>query len=224
MSTTSDIDRILSTQSAVDVTRNDYGVEITNTQGLKFSHSFMNGPYPRRARQSNQALLKACQNKQRNIHSILDLTGGWGVDSFILAHHGQQVHMIEQNPLLWAIVAQSLSVLQENSPALAARLSSELCDGLSYLRTGSAEQAYDCIYIDPMFPAHKSSAKPGKELQILQSLTDNSDIEACFQLALEKAVKRVVVKRPAKASSLDGKKPDIIYREKTIRFDVYLSR
>lgn len=224
MSTTTDIDRILSTQSSLDITINDFGVDIIDAQGLKFSHSFINGPYPRRAQQSNQLLLKACQNKQRNIHSILDLTAGWGVDSFVLANHGHQVHMIEQNPLLWAIVARSMTVLQDNSPELAARLSSQLSDAAGYLQSIPSEKSYDCIYIDPMFPAHKSSAKPGKELQILQSLTDNSDIEVCFELALHKAVKRVVVKRPAKATNLDGQKPDLVYREKTIRFDVYLSR
>jgi hypothetical protein len=33
----------------------------------------------------------------------------------------------------------------------------------------------------------------------------------------------VVVKRPAKADRLTALKPDIVYREKTIRFDVYLT-
>ena len=50
------------------------------------------------------------------------------------------------------------------------------------------------------FPAHKSTAKPAKEMQILQALTDNTDIESCFALALSKARKRVVVKRAARAA------------------------
>ncbi|MCP4283565.1 MAG: class I SAM-dependent methyltransferase, partial [Gammaproteobacteria bacterium] len=74
-----------------------------------------------------------------------------------------------------------------------------------------------------MFPTHKSSAKPAKEMQVLQALTDNVEIESCFDLALQKAHKRVVVKRPAKAATLTALKPDIVYREKTIRFDVYLT-
>lgn len=60
-------------------------------------------------------------------------------------------------------------------------------------------------------------------MQILQRLTDNHGIELVFELALAKAQKRVVVKRPAKAGNLAGIKPDIVYREKTIRFDVYLT-
>jgi hypothetical protein len=75
-----------------------------------------------------------------------------------------------------------------------------------------------------MFPAHKSSAKPAKEMQILQALTENRNIEACFELALARARKRVVVKRAAKAAPLlEQHKPDLVHRAKTIRFDVYLT-
>ena len=57
----------------------------------------------------------------------------------------------------------------------------------------------------------------------MQALTTNLDIESGFELALQKARKRVVVKRPAKAPALTAVQPDIVYREKTIRFDVYLT-
>ena len=62
-----------------------------------------------------------------------------------------------------------------------------------------------------------------KEMQILQALTVNADIDSSFELALGKARKRVVVKRPAKAARLGNLKPDLVYREKTIRLDVYLT-
>jgi 16S rRNA (guanine1516-N2)-methyltransferase len=74
-----------------------------------------------------------------------------------------------------------------------------------------------------MFPRHKSGAKPAKDMQILQALTANVEIDSCFERALQKARRRVVVKRPAKAASLARLKPDLVYREKTIRFDVYLT-
>jgi len=32
-----------------------------------------------------------------------------------------------------------------------------------------------------------------------------------------------VIKRPAKAVNFNDVKPDLVYREKTIRFDVYLT-
>ena len=106
---------------------------------------------------------------------------------------------------------------------MAARLSLLTAEAGAYLRALDDAHAFDCVYLDPMFPAHKSGARPAKEMQILQALTRNRDIETCFELALSRARRRVVVKRPAKAPPLTEAKPDIVYREKSIRFDVYLT-
>ena len=204
----------------------DSGVGVRLLQpALSFHHSFITGPLARRARQSNQALLKACNNKARNIDRVLDLTAGWGADSLILANRGQQVTMLEQNSLVFAILACSLEVLAQDPAGadLARRMRLENDEAGKFLRGLGAVHEFDCIYLDPMFPAHKSSAKPAKEMQILQILTDNREIESVFDLALQTARRRVVVKRPAKAASLTEVKPDIVYREKTIRFDVYLT-
>ena len=192
---------------------------------LRFHHSFISGPIVKRASQTNQTLLKACNNKQRNIRQVLDLTAGWGVDGYTLARHGQSVTLIEQNPLVQAIVAHSLAQLAADpaNAEIAGRLSIEAIDARHYLQNLSGEHEFDCIYLDPMFPAHKSTAKPAKEMQILQSLTENSDLESCFELALKKARKRVVVKRAARAESLGQHKPDLVQRAKTIRFDIYLT-
>ena len=66
-----------------------------------FNHSLTDPKWLKRASQRNQLLLKACNNKKREIHSVIDLTAGWGRDSFILATHGQHVTMIEQNSLIF---------------------------------------------------------------------------------------------------------------------------
>ena len=193
---------------------------------LYFYHSFVTGALARRASQSKQALLRACNNKARDIDSVLDLTAGWGADSLTLAYHGQRVTLLEQNELIRAILAYSLARLAEENAtgaAVAARLSLLAAEAGAYLRALDDAHEFDCIYLDPMFPAHKSGARPAKEMQILQTLTANRDIEACFELARSRARRRVVVKRPAKAPPLNEAKPDIVYREKSIRFDVYLT-
>ena len=210
---------------APDISIDASGVKIDLTDlQLKFHHSFISGPIVKRASQTNQLLLKACNNKQRNIHRVLDLTAGWGVDGYTLARHGQTVTLLEQNKLVHAIVAESLAQLASNSATadIAARMVIEQIDAKHFLQNQS-ETEFDCIYLDPMFPVHKSGAKPAKEMQILQALTDNSNIEACFELALAQARKRVVVKRAAKASPFEQHKPDLVHRAKTIRFDVYLT-
>ena len=213
--------------SELSIEANENGVDIRLPEAqLGFEHSFISGALPVRARQSTQALIKACSNKQRSIKKVLDLTAGWGIDSFTLAWHGRQVTLLEQNELLHAIVSYSLARLAADSQgaAVAARISIELTNANSYLQSLSTNHEYDCIYLDPMFPRHKSGAKPAKEMQILQALTTNVEIELCFELALQTARRRVVVKRPLKATRLSSLKPDLVYREKTIRFDVYLTR
>jgi 16S rRNA (guanine1516-N2)-methyltransferase len=202
------------------------GVEIDMPgAGLRFHHSFISGPVAIRAAQSTQLLLKACNNKQRNINKVLDITAGWGVDSYMLARHGQEITMLENNPLVYAIVAYSLELLaaEAETGITASRMSIENTDANRYLHGLTNDHEYDCIYLDPMFRAHKSGAKPAKEMQILQAITVNADIDACFEMALLKAGKRVVVKRAAKAPPLGQQKPDLVYRAKSIRFDIYLT-
>ena len=213
----------------LSITVKDNGVQITcydGAQKIEFTHCFHEtGQFYSRITPVNQGLLKACNNKQRNIRTLLDLTGGWGLDSFILAQHGKQVTMLEQNKLLHSIIAHSLDNASQHSHTAAAASRIELIQANSaeFLRALDNTRPFDCIYLDPMFPQHKSGAKPGKEMQILQKITANLDIEDCFETALSSALKRVVVKRPAKSPALADKKPDMTYREKTIRFDVYLT-
>ncbi len=188
-----------------------------------FSHSLTDPKLLKRASQKNQLLLKACNNKKREIQSIIDLTTGWGRDSFILATHGQHITMVEQNSLISNCLNFLLNIVKHDNPdEVYKRLQLINDDSVDFLSTKDAGFA-DCLYLDPMFPAHKSSARPGKELQILQLLTNNLNVEELFEIALEKAKYRVVVKRPIHAKTLSDKKPDIVYKEKTIRFDVYLT-
>ena len=214
----------------ISITRQPESIDIECSDGIetiRYSHSFSDQKlFYQRITASNQAILKACSNKQRSIQTVLDLTGGWGIDSFILAQHGKRVTMLEQNTFIHSVVAQSLLNAASISHTRLAAQRIDLVHGnsIDYLQALDKNYIFDCIYLDPMFPEHRSNAKPGKEMQLLQRLTDNIDIEDCFNLALQKAAKRVVVKRPAKASPITALKPDLNYREKTIRFDIYLTQ
>lgn len=197
---------------------------VINGQQACYTHSFTQPRLVKRAKQKNQALLKACNNKKQTLHRVLDLTAGWGKDSFILACHGQQVNMIEQNNLIAACLNYLVEIAGLEQPDdCYQRMEVFHRNSLQYLQQNPTINA-DCVYLDPMFPAHKSSAKPSKDLQLLQMLTDNQDMELLFAKALECARHRVVVKRPLHAPTLNDIKPDIVYREKTIRFDVYLGK
>jgi len=192
---------------------------------IRYKHSYLDHHFFKRAQQSRQGLVKACNNKQRNISTVLDLTGGWGMDSFILACHGHIVTTIEQNELVHMISAYSLKCARamKKSAMAANRIEMIRGNSLDYLNNPVNLGRFDCIYLDPMFPEHKSSAKSTGGLQILQMLSENLDIQACFELALAQASKRVVVKSPAKSAILFDHKPNLVWREKTVRFDIYLT-
>lgn len=203
------------------------GVDIRLLQPeIHFYHSFVTGALARRARQPGQALIKACRGKSGDISRLLDLTAGWGADALTLARQGLEVTLLEHHPLLCAILDYSLECLarEPGGKVTAARLRLESAEAGSYLQRLPVPAPYDCIYLDPMFPVHKSGAKPAGEMQILQTLTGNRDIEQCLHQARSLARRRVVVKRPLRAPPLATDEADIVYREKSIRFDVYLSR
>ena len=200
-------------------------ISLSGELAIQYLHSYQTAALVRRVKDSNQALLKACSNKQKNIHNVLDITGGWGIDSFILATRKKSVTMVEQNPILVKANIHALKCLKESEQLtdITNRIQVTCADAFDYLSNNSEVINSDCIYMDPMFPDHKSSAKPGKEMQILQKLTSNQNLEQCFDTAIKLAKKRVVVKRPLKADPFNRLKPDFCYREKSVRFDVYLT-
>lgn len=95
-------------------------------------------------------------------------------------------------------------------------------DGLNYLEQLSELDKPEVIYLDPMYPHRTKSALVKKEMRILRHLVGNDqDAQMLCQQALQKAKKRVVVKRPRIAEPLLAK-PDIVFSGSNSRFDVYL--
>jgi len=72
---------------------------------------------------------------------LLDMTGGFGVDSYFLAESFKQVLHLEKDATLQKIAAHNFSVLD------AAHIESSCTDGIEYLKKN--EVIFDCIFIDP---------------------------------------------------------------------------
>src|SRR5690606_256222 len=84
--------------------------------------------------------------------------------------------------------------------------------------------AFDVIYLDPMFAAHDSRAQVKKELVWLRQLLGQGEAAEdarLLTLARGKARRRVVVKRAAKAPVLAGVAPTASLDGKAVRFDIY---
>ena len=175
----------------------------------------------------NELLGKAVGLAKKPKMHVLDATAGLGRDSFVLADLGCQVILCERN----AIVARMLS------SGLAAAAGSEDKWVRSVLQrmtlhpgdAGSLGEAalenVDVIYLDPMFPDSGKSAMVKKEMALFQQLLGSEDdASELFAWALAQDVARVVVKRPARAPELAGRKPSHVIAGKAVRYDVYVLR
>ena len=174
----------------------------------------------------NQLIAKAVGIKSNYKPIILDVTAGLGCDAFVLACLGCKVQMIERSLIIAALLEDGLLRAQQNSEFQKnCTLSLLNIDSITYLQQLMANNVNtpDVIYLDPMYPSRTKSALVKKELRALREIVgEDNDAAELLNLALRIAKKRVVVKRPKSAPTLNEIKPSIIYQSVNTRFDVYL--
>lgn len=175
-----------------------------------------------------QDIAKAIGLNKHSNPFVVDATAGLGRESFVLASLGCQVLMLERNPIVHALLADGLQRAQTSSDeevlAIVQRMTLLNTSAQSWLSTITPEQYPDVIYLDPMFPERQKSALVQKEMRFFHTVVGNDEDDAdLVELARQKVLKRVVVKRPQKAPLLGSTKPAFVIGEKAaIRFDVYL--
>jgi 16S rRNA (guanine1516-N2)-methyltransferase len=172
----------------------------------------------------NEPLGRAVGVGKRMDLRVVDATAGLGRDSFVLADLGCNVTMLERSPAAFALLRDGLQrAATSGDPWLqevASRMRLHFVDSREWLacHPGSA----DVVYLDPMFPARKKSARVKKEMWLFQHLVGKAEDE---QLLLEQAIStaawRVVVKRPIRTNSLPGPRVHHTLSGKTVRYDVY---
>ncbi len=170
-----------------------------------------------------QPMAKAVGMKPGINPHILDATAGLGRDSFVFASLGAQVTMVEQSPVIAALLEDGLKrgLADEEVAEICQRMHLVNADSVDYLQ--STEEKPDVVYLDPMYPHREKSALVKKEMRLFQILLgepgDNADLLAA---ALACATKRVVVKRPKGAEVLPGRKPTMDISSKNTRYDIYI--
>lgn len=154
----------------------------------------------------------------RRTRSVVDATAGWGDDAGRLAAMGYSVTMLERNPIMAALLRNAVDRAAGRSGG--ARLQMIECDAVEYL--GARADAWDCVYLDPMFPPKRRTSTLAKRpLRLLRELAgDDPDSDRMFEAAMRAAGKRVVVKRPDHAAPLFGKPAETV-TGKLVRYDVY---
>ncbi len=155
--------------------------------------------------------------------SVVDATAGLGRDSFVLADLGCRVTLLEREAPVYALLRDGLARGRGSDDPWVA----EVCSRMALLRADArqwlAAHTADVVYLDPMFPARRKSARVKKEMWLFQQLLEANDpADGLLEAALAAAGKRVVVKRPAREAPLAGQEPGFAIPGKTVRFDVYL--
>ena len=164
--------------------------------------------------------------KTRAALHIVDATAGLGQDAFVLASLGCTVTLFERNPVIHALLADGLAraALNVDCAAIVERMRLLEGSSIEWLARPGTEAA-DVVYLDPMFPHRDKSALVKKEMQVFRTIVgDDEDSAQLLAAALERARYRVVVKRPRKASAIEGAEPTTRIEGKSSRYDVYAIR
>lgn len=203
------------------------GLSISKTQSRETTPlriDFLHGKTAQRLlNQGKHLLARAVGFKKSQPLTVLDATAGLGQDGFVLASLGCQVLLLERSPIIAALLNDGIMRAKGQLPNLHMEL--QQINSIDYLMRLTPESFPDVIYLDPMYPEKQSSALNKKALRWLRDIVgDDNDAEQLLQVALSKALKRIVVKRPRLAPHLGYHKPDFSTLGKTCRFDVYLSQ
>lgn len=177
---------------------------------------------------NGQAIAKAIGVSGRFSPTVVDLTAGLGVDGFVLASLGCSMTLIERNKVVHYLLNDGLERARQAASmdtalgSIVGRINLVGQDSSEFLILLPPKERPDIVYLDPMFPERKKSAKVKKEMQAFHSIVGSDDDSAdLLALALAQAKYRVVVKRSVSAEWLGGLKPSYSLTGKSTRFDVF---
>jgi len=156
---------------------------------------------------------------------VLDVTAGLGRDAFVLASLGCQVTLLERNTVIFELLDNGICRAQQNSETadIANRMRLVYADAADYLTHLPADNTFDVIYLDPMYPERGKSALVKKEMRYFHDIAgSDDDADKLLIRALHCRTRRVVVKRPVTAAPLADKKADTVVSSKNTRYDIYL--
>lgn len=165
---------------------------------------------------------KIAQTIQGRLPVLLDATAGMGEDSLILAAAGFKVIMYEYNPIIAALLEDTLkrALCEPLLKPIVERMELHCADSIEAMKKPCADTPVDVILLDPMFPERNKAAKIKKKFQLLQQLESPcSDEEEMLNAALQAKPKRIIIKRPLKGAFLSGIKPGHSLSGKAIRYD-----
>ena len=198
---------------------------------LRYRDMSLAGDYSemqRRLKSANlrsELLVKAAGLKNVEHPRVLDATAGLGEDSLLLAAAGCEVDLYEYNPVIAALLENTLERASHEASLSGIVCHMHLHKADSIKAMGELKEVPDVIYLDPMFPERNKSGLIGKKFQILQKLeAPCMDADKLLGAALRLKPKKIVIKRPLKGENLAGIKPAYSLKGKAVRYDCILPR
>ena len=181
----------------------------------------------RRAR--HERLVRACglTRAGHEADRVLDGTGGLGTDAWLLASAGARVRVMEQHPVLRALLENGLSRAGEEHPEVAARIRVEHGDSRVVLATPEQVRGIDVLYLDPMYPERRKAALGDRRLRLVAALLAadgiaGDDAAGLVDAGLASGIGRVVLKRPARVRVSASRPPGHSLEGRSTRFDVWV--
>ena len=152
--------------------------------------------------------------------TLIDAAAGLGSDGLLLAAAGFNVTLCEYNPVIAALLEDSLkraASVPELSDAVS-RMNVRTGDSIPFMR--DIAEKPDVIYLDPMFPESGKNALIKKKFQLLRKLElPCSNEEELLEAAVSAGPHKIVIKRPIKGPYLAGRKPSYSIEGKAVRYD-----
>lgn len=188
---------------------------VLRADGAELAIDFTSGNTARHAQEKNlinQPFAKAVgissfEQRRQRFPVVVDATAGLGQDAWLIASLGCPVTLIEQSRVLAHLLEYALTSAQANPQyaPVADRMSVVCANAITWFADNDSSP--DVVYLDPMYPARRKSAKVKKGMQFLHELVGPQQAESSLlAAALRSATHRVVVKRPASAAPLQGTK------------------
>lgn len=192
-------------------------------------------PWKRAPLGKNDLFAKA-MGYRKGIRKVIDATAGLGQDTARLLRLGCSVEAIEKNKILYCLLFEAQERAKQNilwKEKVSPRLHLIYGDAISLLPQIKPDRN-QAIFLDPMFPEKNKSALSGGEMQLLKKwqvqCEKEEDLIAAPKLLLDSAFlgghKRIILKRPLHTVSdnLTEISPHIVYRGKSVRYDVWLEK
>lgn len=181
------------------------------------------------SRARHERLVRACglTRAGHEADRVLDGTGGLGTDAWLLANAGARVRVVEQHPVLRALLEDGLRRAGAARPEVAGRIRVEAGDTRALLATPEAVRGLDVLYLDPMYPQRRKAALGDRRLRLVAALLAadgiaGDDAAGLVDAGLAAGIGRVVLKRPVRVRVPAARPPGHCLEGRSTRFDVWV--